>query len=95
MGAPHAQAILNVAADDFGKWAKGRYRVTGREGPPSTEDPLAVFRAAIRREALEEAARIVESYARDPELGVALLTDFQRRKVAGAIRAAVLSDDER
>ena len=95
MDAPHAQAILNLAADDFGKWAKGRYRVTGREGPPSTEAPLAVFRAAIRREALEEAARVVESYERDPEQGVALLADFQRHKVAGAIRAAILSDDER
>ncbi len=89
MGDPHAQAILNVAADDFGKWAKGCYSITAREGPPDPEDPLAVFRAAVRREVLEEAARIVEDHARDPEQAVALLADFQRREVAKAIRAAV------
>lgn len=89
MGDPRAQALLNVAADDFGKWAKGRYRITERERPPSPKDPLAVFRAAVRSEALEEAAGIVEDHARDPEQEVALLTDFQRRTVAKAIRAAM------
>lgn len=84
MGDPHAQAILNLAADDFGKWAKGRYRVTDRNEPPCSEDPLAVFRAAIRREALEEAARL-EAFAHGED---------QRRSVAGALRAAILSDGD-
>jgi hypothetical protein len=92
MDDPHAQGILDVAADDFGKWAKGRYRITGREGPPSAEDPLAVFRAAIRRDSLEEAARIIEDFERHPEPGVALLAEFQRRKISNAILAAKFPD---
>lgn len=88
MGDPHTQAILNVAADDFGKWAKGRYRVIDRKKPPCSEDPLAVFRAAIRRAAFEEAARLVEGFARDEEQRVAILAEFQRLRVAAALRAA-------
>lgn len=85
MGDPHAQVILDLAADDFGKWAKGRYHLNGREGPPSPEDPLAVFRAAIRCEALEEAAKISEAlsgFGEIDENGV-----WQRNPVAAAIRA--------
>jgi hypothetical protein len=91
MGDLHAKSLLNAAADDFGKWAKGRYCTTEREGTPRPEDPLAVFRAAVRREALEEAARIVEDDARDAEQGV-IPAEFQHRKVADAIRAAMSRD---
>ena len=88
MGDPRAQAILNVAADDFGKWAKSRYRVSGREGPPGTEDSLAVFRAAIRREALEEAAKIAESLLGSSHAGAEQLGQARTANVAVAIRAA-------
>ena len=89
MNDPHAKSILNVVADDFGKWAKGRYRVYDLDGPPCAEDPLAVFQAAVRREALEEAARIVEGYGRDSKQGSAILGDIERRKLTNAIRAAM------
>lgn len=89
MNDPHAQSILNVIADEYAKWSKGCFIVTGREGPPSPQDPLAVFRAAVRREALEEAARIVEGYRRGPEHGDARLADIQRAELAAAIRATI------
>lgn len=91
MSDPQAQSLLNAAADDYGKWAKGRYCIIEPEGTPRPEDPLAVLRAAVRREALEEAARIVEDDARDQEQG-AIPVEFRHRKVAEAIRAAMSRD---
>jgi hypothetical protein len=89
MGDPRATAILNVAADDFGYWAKHQYP---RGSPADIDDPslsLASFRAAVRREALEEAARIVESLACRSEESASHVRSPQRNDIAAALRAAI------
>ena len=86
MSDPHARAIMNVAADDFGKWAKGRYRISSGEEAANPDDPVAVFRAAARRDALEEAARIAECLPGSAD--GRMRQSIHLREIAAAIRAA-------
>jgi hypothetical protein len=86
MGDPRALSILYSAADDFGKWSKGRFSVNDRNEAANPEDPLAVFRAAVRRDALEEAAKIAESLNGFGAYGTNGV--WQPNPLAAAIRAA-------
>lgn len=86
MNDPKARNLLHVVADDFGNWSKGRYGVNDRTEAADPEDTLAVFRAAVRRDALEEAAKISEALS---GIGAAASNGaWQRNPVAAAIRAA-------
>lgn len=85
MGDAKAQPILYSAANEFGKWSKGRYRVNDLKAPADPEDPLAVFRAAVRRDALEEAAKIAEALN---GFGTHGPKGWQQNPVAVAIRVA-------
>jgi hypothetical protein len=86
MGDPKAQSILFSAADNFGQWSKGRHRVNDLNKTANPDDPLAVFRAAVRRDALEEAAKIAEALAggaAENHLGI-----WQANPIAAAVRSA-------
>lgn len=83
---PHAQRILYSAADDYGKWSKGRYCTNWRTGPVDPGDPLVVFQATVRSQAFEEAAKVAEAllgrFEDDTE------QDAQIHRIAKLIRAA-------
>ena len=83
---PKARSILFSAADDFGNWSKGRYRVNDLKETANPDDPLAVFRATVRRDALEEAAKISEALSGFGAAGANGV--WQRNPVAAAIRNA-------
>lgn len=87
MSDPRATAILNVAASDFGFEMKRR--PLGLH-PREADDPAATllaFRTAVRRDALEEAARIAEGLSTQSAEAIGDLRSSQAF-IAAAIRAA-------